>query len=49
MKKSVVLSKSPIKGKKYRVTFAPEGRHVDFGALGYSDYTIHKDPVRMKR
>lgn len=47
--KSVVLSKSPIKGKKYRVTFSPEGRHVDFGAIGYSDYTIHKDPERMKR
>ena len=47
--KRVVLSKSPIKGKKYRVTFEPEGRHVDFGAVGYSDYTIHKDPERMKR
>jgi hypothetical protein len=49
MKKSVVLSKSPIKGKKYRVTFSPEGRHVDFGAVGYSDFTLHKDPARMKR
>jgi len=49
MKRVAVLSKSPINGKKYRVVFEPEGRHVDFGAIGYSDYTIHKDPTRMKR
>lgn len=33
---------------KFRAVF-PEGRVVHFGARGYSDYTIHKDPVRMKR
>lgn len=45
----VVLTKSPKKEKKYRVTFMESGKHVDFGQKGYSDYTIHKDPQRMKR
>lgn len=44
----VILRKSPKPMKKYRVTF-PDGKSVDFGGAGYSDYTIHKDPVRMKR
>jgi hypothetical protein len=42
------LSSSPIKGKKYRAQFS-DGTHTDFGASGYSDYTKHKDPSRMKR
>jgi hypothetical protein len=42
----VFLSRS--KTKKWRVTFQ-NGTHVDFGAKGYSDYTIHKDPVRKAR
>ena len=44
----VVLKKSPKSQKKYRVIF-DDGSHVDFGGKGYSDYTIHKDPLRMKR
>ena len=44
----VKLRISPNPMKKYRVTF-PDGKHVDFGGKGYSDYTIHKDPERMKR
>ncbi len=43
----VHLKKSPRLDKKFRVTFE-NGRFVDFGARGYSDYTIHKDPVRMR-
>ena len=35
----------PSKNKKWRVTFR-DGTHVEFGAKGYSDYTIHKDPKR---
>jgi hypothetical protein len=42
------LEKSPRKNKKLRVIF-PDGGHLDFGAAGYSDYTIHKDKERMKR
>lgn len=33
---------------KFKAVF-PEGRTIHFGAKGYSDYTIHKDAVRMKR
>lgn len=34
--------------KKYQVNF-PDGSTVKFGAKGYSDYTMHKDPERMRR
>lgn len=27
----------------------PDGSRVSFGLRGYSDYTLHKDPERMKR
>lgn len=43
----IKLKKSPNKKKKFRVIF-PDNSHVDFGAVGYSDYTIHKNPNRMK-
>lgn len=42
---NVSLKKSPLKAKKYRVTF-PDGAHIDFGAAGMSDFTRHKDPKR---
>lgn len=42
------LTPSPARGKKMRVVL-PDGRHVDFGAEGYEDYTIHKDRERMLR
>ena len=44
---NIVLRKSPKSTKKYRVTL-PNGDTVDFGATGYSDYTIHKNPLRMR-
>jgi len=44
----IKLIRSPNKKKKFRVLFE-DGDTVDFGASGYSDYTIHKDPERMKR
>lgn len=44
----VVLIKSPKLEKKWRVLFE-DGHHVDFGQKGYSDFTLHKDPERMKR
>lgn len=51
---TILLTKSPKKEKKYRVTFIDSQihrrpRHIDFGQKGYSDYTIHHDPARMKR
>ena len=33
---------------KRRATF-PNGKSVNFGLRGYSDYTIHKDHARMLR
>lgn len=40
------LIKSPRSAKKWRIT-TPTGKNVDFGASGYSDYTLHKDPSRQ--
>lgn len=45
---TVRLRRSPITTKKWRAEF-PNGRHVDFGLRGFSDYTIHKDRARMER
>ena len=43
----VKLIKSPKSEKKFRVVFE-DGAIVDFGARGYSDYTKHKNPLRMR-
>jgi hypothetical protein len=43
----VKLIKSPNPVKKWRVLFE-NGKHVDFGQKGYSDFTKHKDPARMR-
>ena len=43
----VKLIKSPNPTKKYRVLFE-DGGHVDFGGKGYSDFTLHKNPLRMR-
>ena len=43
----VHLKKSPRFDKKFRVTFE-NGRIVDFGTKGYSDYTKHGNPIRMR-
>lgn len=42
------IAKSPNKNKKLRAYFS-DGTHTDFGASGYSDYTVHKDPARKQR
>jgi hypothetical protein len=46
--KLLKIVKSPNKKKKYRAYFS-SGKHTDFGAVGYQDYTKHKDPERKKR
>ena len=43
----VKLTKSPNKRKKFRVVLK-DGRKVDFGLVGYSDYTKHRNPLRMR-
>lgn len=51
--KSVQLQSSPLKTKKYRITWFDENKnkikHADFGAKGMSDFTIHKDQERKQR
>ena len=41
----VIISPSKHKNKKYDATFS-DGTIVSFGAVGYSDFTIHKDEAR---
>ena len=48
MVKLLKITKSPIATKKLRAYF-DDGTHTDFGASGYSDFTIHKDLERLKR
>lgn len=43
----VKLRKSPNPSKKFRAIFE-DGSSVDFGGKGYSDFTIHKNPLRMR-
>jgi hypothetical protein len=44
MKRKIFIMKSNRKGKKLMVVDFP--RKIHFGANGYSDFTIHKDPKR---
>ena len=41
------LKRSPKSDKKFRIV-TPLGKSIDFGAKGYSDYTLHKNPFRMR-
>ena len=43
----VIITKSTNKNEKYDVVV--DGKKISFGATGYSDYTIHKDPERKDR
>jgi hypothetical protein len=42
---AIVIKPSKKRDKKYDALL-PNGKTVSFGAKGYSDYTIHKDPAR---
>jgi hypothetical protein len=44
----VHIKRSTRKGKKLMAEF-PNGNTVHFGAVGYSDYTLNKDPKRKQR
>jgi hypothetical protein len=44
----VKLIDSPKAGKKFRAILVDLGKYVDFGGKGYSDFTIHKEPERMR-
>lgn len=41
----VHVRKSPSRRHKWRATWT-NGKHTDFGATGYSDYTLHRDSKR---
>lgn len=47
------LERSNRRDKKWKATFYDSNmrriRDVNFGAAGYEDYTIHKDPIRKER
>lgn len=43
-----VLIRSPNKRKKYRIV-TPEFISIDFGANGFSDFSLHKDVDRRAR
>jgi hypothetical protein len=47
--KDADLFTSPKKDKKYRIYNPLQNKWVDFGQLGYEDYTKHKDDVRRAR
>lgn len=40
---------SPRKNKKYRIYNPNTEKYVDFGEMGYSDFTRHKDEDRRRR
>lgn len=46
--KNVKLYESTRKDKKFMVQ-RPDGKWIHFGAKGYSDWHIHKDPERRER
>ena len=45
----VVLQKSNKKGKKKKMRLLMVKKNVSFGAIGYSDFTKHKDEERKER
>ena len=44
----VKLIDSPKVDKKFRAILVDLGKYVDFGGKGYSDFTIHREPERMR-
>ena len=49
--KLLLLTRATDNKHKFTAVIEHTGRihHVNFGAKGYSDYTMHKDPERKKR
>jgi hypothetical protein len=45
--KKIILKKSKVSTKKFAAIIG--NKTVNFGAKGYSDYTLHKDEDRMHR
>lgn len=47
-KEEVYLRRSPRAGKKWQVEDTEHNKKVNFGAVGYQDYTMHHDENRKK-
>jgi hypothetical protein len=47
--KDAMLFSSPRKDKKYRIYNPHKDKWVDFGQMGYEDFTRHQDPIRRER
>jgi hypothetical protein len=47
--REVIHVKKAVNGIHKFTAFFPDGSKVHFGRQGYSDYTKHKDGVRMER
>ena len=45
---TAILYRSGTKNKKYAIK-SPNGKIVNFGQMGYEDFTKHNDPVRKIR
>ena len=43
----IAITKSTNKNKEFDAIV--DGKKISFGAVGYSDYTIHKNPERKER
>lgn len=41
------IVKSPLKTKKYRAMFS-DGKHTDFGAAGYTDFTLSGGDTKLR-
>jgi len=46
---NATLFSSPRKDKKYRIYNPDKDKWVDFGQMGYEDFTKHQDPIRRER
>ena len=44
--KTIIIKRSG--GDKKFKAIMPDGKEVRFGQKGYSDYTLHKNPMRMR-
>ena len=44
---AAVLTRSKAKNKKYAIR-TPDGNIINFGQMGYEDYTKHKDDIRRQ-
>ena len=49
MKGKIYVKAEPRGSPKKFSAILPSGKIVRFGQRGYSDYTLHKDPQRMRR